>query len=434
MNTAKEYPFNAVLVDGARIPFLKSGTDYNNMMAYDLGRMAIQGLLARNNIPVNSIDRVIMGNVIQEVRTSNVARESALGAGIPNTVPAFTTSMACISSNQAITSGIDLIRSGQSKTILAAGTETMSDIPVRFKKKFRQNILAARKYKSPLEFLKFFRGLGLKDFLPELPAIAEFSTGETMGQSADRMAARFGASREDQDAFAMRSHQLAAKATNDGLLDTELITAKVPPKFGIVQHDNGFRGDTTMEKLGKLRPAFIKPYGTITAGNASFLTDGASACFVMEEQTALSLGLTPKAYLRAYNYVSQDPGDELLLGPAYATPKVLDSMGLSLDDIDVFELHEAFAGQVLSVINALDSEAFSKKSLKRDKKVGLIPMDKLNTLGGSLSLGHPFGATGVRLVTTAANRLIREDGKYALVTACAAGGQGHAIILERYEV
>jgi len=433
MNTAKEYPFNAVLVDGARIPFLKSGTDYNNMMAYDLGRMAIQGLLVRNNIPSNSIDRVIMGNVIQEIRTSNVARESALGAGIQNTVPAFTTSMACISSNQAITSGIDLIRSGQSKTILAAGTETMSDIPVRFKKKFRQNILAARKYKSPLEFLKFFRGLGLKDFLPELPAIAEFSTGETMGQSADRMAARFGASRNDQDAFAMRSHQLAAKATSDGLLDSELITAKIPPNFGIVQHDNGFRSDTTMEKLGKLRPAFIKPYGTITAGNASFLTDGASACFVMEEQTALSLGLTPKAYLREYNYVSQDPGDELLLGPAYATPKVLDSMGLSLDDIDVFELHEAFAGQVLSVINALDSDKFSKKSLHRDKKVGLIPMDKLNTLGGSLSLGHPFGATGVRLVTTAANRLIREDAKYALVTACAAGGQGHAIILERYE-
>lgn len=428
-----EYPFNAVLVDGARIPFLKSGSDYNNLMAYDLGRMAIQGLVSRNNISPSSIDRIIMGNVIQEVRTSNVARESALGAGIPNTVPAFTVSMACISSNQAITSGVDLIRSGQAKIILAAGTETMSDIPVRFKKKFRQKVLAARKYKSPIQFLNFFRGLGIKDFLPELPAIAEFSTGESMGQSADRMAARFGASREDQDAFAMRSNQLAAKATTEGLLDDELIKAKVPPKFGVVNHDNGFREDTTMEKLAKLRPAFIKPHGTITAGNASFLTDGASACFIMEEQTALSLGLTPKAYLREYNYVSQDPGDELLLGPAYATPKVLDSMNLSLEDIDVFELHEAFAGQVLSVLNALDSEVFAKKSLNRDKKVGLISMDKLNTLGGSLSLGHPFGATGVRLVTTAANRLIREDGKYALVTACAAGGQGHAIILEKYE-
>lgn len=434
MTKTEKYSFTAVLVDGGRIPFLKSGTDYNNLMAYDLGRMAIQGLLARNNISAKSIDRVIMGNVIQEVKTSNVARESALGAGIPNTVPAFTTSMACISSNQAISSGIDLIRSGQAKIILASGTETMSDIPVRFKKKFRQNVLAARKYKSPLEYLKFFKGLGIKDFLPELPAIAEFSTGETMGQSADRMAARFGVSRVDQDEFAMRSHKLAAKATNEGALDQEIIPAKIPPKFNVVEQDNGFRGDTSIEKLEKLRPAFIKPHGTITAGNASFLTDGASACFIMEEQTALSLGLTPKAYLREYNYVSQDPGDELLLGPAYATPKALDSMGLSLNDIDVFELHEAFAGQVLSVLNALDSEDFSKKSLNRDKKVGLIPLDKLNTLGGSLSLGHPFGATGVRLVTTAANRLLREEGKYALVTACAAGGQGHAIILERYEV
>lgn len=434
MNTPKEYPFIPVLVDGIRIPFLKSGTNYYNLMAYDLGRMAIQGLLVRSDLALESIDRVIMGNVIQEVRTSNVARESALGAGIPNTVPAFTTSMACISSNQAITSGVDLIRSGQAKIILAAGTETMSDIPVRFKKKFRQNVLAARKYKSPIEFLKVFKGLGVKDFLPELPAIAEFSTGETMGQSADRMSARFGASRKDQDEFAMRSHHLAAKATNEGLLDQEIITAKIPPKFNIVEHDNGFRDDTTLEKLGKLRPAFVKPHGTITAGNASFLTDGASACFIMEEQTALSLGLTPKAYLREYNYVSQDPGEELLLGPAYATPKVLDSMELTLENIDVFELHEAFAGQVLSVLNALDSDDFAKKSLNRDKKVGLIPMDKLNTLGGSLSLGHPFGATGVRLVTTAANRLQREDGKYALVSACAAGGQGHAIILERYEV
>ena len=432
MSTSKNYPFKAVLVDGVRIPFLKSGTNYNHLIGYDLGRMAFQGLLVRNNISTESIDRVIMGNVIQEIRTSNVARESALGAGIPNTVPAFTTAMACISSNQAITSGMDLIRSGQAKIILAGGTETMSDIPVRFKKKFRQKVLEARKYKSPIEFLKFFKGLRIKDFLPELPAIAEFSTGETMGQSADRMASRFGASRKDQDEFAMRSHHLAAKATKEGLLDEELIPAKIPPKFDVVYHDNGFREDTTMEKLGKLPPAFIKPHGTITAGNASFLTDGASACLVMEKETTLSLGLTPKAYLREYNYVSQYPGEELLLGPAYATSKALDSMGLSLEEIDVFELHEAFAGQVLSVLNALDSEVFAKKSLNRDKKVGHIPVDKLNILGGSLSLGHPFGATGARLVTTAANRLIREDGKYALVSACAAGGQGHAIVLERY--
>lgn len=426
------YPFNAVLVDGIRTPFLKSGTDYNSLMAYDLGRYAIQGLLARNSVDPNMIDRVIIGNVIQEVRTSNIARESALGAGIPNTVPAFTVAIACISSNQAIASGVDLIRSGQAKIILAGGTETMSDIPIRFKKKFRQKVLAARKYKSPLDFLKFLKGLRPGDLLPELPAIAEFSTGETMGKSADRMAARFGISRNDQDEFAMRSHHMAAKATENGLLSQELFPVKVPPKFNVVKTDNGFRATTSMDKLGKLRPAFIKPHGTITAGNASFLTDGASACFIMEEQTALELGLTPKAYLREYNFVSQDPKDELLLGPAYAIPKALDAMNLSMADIDVFELHEAFAGQVLAVLAALDSDEFAKKSLNKTSKVGELPMDKLNTMGGSLSLGHPFGATGARLVTTAANRLLHEGGKYAMVSACAAGGQGHSIILEKY--
>jgi len=432
MKNPTNYAFTPVLVDGARIPFLKSSTDYKHMMAYDLGRIALSGLLSRNNVSPESIDQVIMGTVIQEVKTSNVARESALGAGIPNSVPAHTVSMACISSNQAITSGMELIRTGQAKIVLAGGTETMSDIPVRFKKKFRQKVLDARKYKSPVQFLQFFKGLGWKDFLPELPAIAEFSTGETMGQSADRMAARFGVSRADQDEYAMRSHHLAAKATEEGLLDEELLPVSVPPRFQMVKHDNGFRADTSLKKLAKLRPAFIKPHGTITAGNASFLTDGASASLIMDEQTALEMGLKPKAYLREYVYVSQDPGEELLLGPAYATPKVLERMHLKLDDIDVFEVHEAFAGQVLAVLNALDSNDFAKQSLGRNTKVGSIPMDKMNTLGGSLSLGHPFGATGVRLVTTAANRLIREKGKYALVTACAAGGQGHAIILERY--
>lgn len=432
MSESKKYAYNAVIVDGCRIPFQRSGTNYNDLMAYDLGRMAIEGLIARNAVDPATIDRVIMGTVIQDVKTSNVARESALGAGIPDSVSAFTTTMACISSNQAIASGVELIRSGQAKIILAGGTETMSDIPVRFRKKFRQKVLAARKYKSPLDFLKFFKGLGFKDLLPELPAIEEFTTGEVMGESADRMSAYFGVSREDQDEYAMRSHHLAAQATNDGLLDQELIPAKLPPEFGVVKQDNGFREDTSMEKLGKLRPAFIKPHGTVTAGNSSFLTDGASASFIMEEQTALELGLKPKAYIREYNFVAQDPGEELLLGPAYAIPKALDAMNLTLNDIDVFELHEAFAGQVLSVLTALNSDTFAKENLQQDKKVGEIPMEKLNTLGGSLSLGHPFGATGVRLVTTAANRLIREYGEFAMVSACAAGGQGHAVILERY--
>ncbi|HEX6983410.1 MAG TPA: acetyl-CoA C-acyltransferase [Balneolaceae bacterium] len=422
----------AVIVDGGRLPFQRSGTGYKNLMAYDLGRMAIQGLIGRSPINGDDLDRVIFGNVIQDVNTSNVARESALGAGIPNSVPAHTIAMACISSNQAITSAIDLIRLGQAKIILAGGTETMSDIPIRFRKRFRKKLLETRKYKSPTDYLRFFKGLRPSDLLPEIPSISEFSTKETMGESADRMAAHFGITRKEQDEYALRSHHLAAKATNEGLLDDELLPAAVPPGFDAITRDNVFREDTSMEKLAKLKPAFIKPHGTVTAGNSSALTDGASASLIMEKQTALNLGLKPKAYLRKYTYVAQDPENELLLGPAYATPKVLDMMGLKLSDIDVFEFHEAFAGQILSVLKALNSDKFAKEHLARDKKVGEVPMDKFNLWGGSLSLGHPFGSTGVRIVTTAANRLHHEDGNLALVTACAAGGQGHAIVLERF--
>lgn len=431
-STSDQSSRTAVLVDGARIPFQRSGTGYKDLMAYDLGRKVIEGLLARATINADQLDRVIMGCVIQDVNTSNVARESALGAGVPNSVPAHTVTMACISSNQAATSAVEMIRSGQADIVLAGGVETMSDIPIRLKKDLRQKLLEARKYKKPTDWLKFFKGLSPSDLLPEIPSISEYSTGETMGESCDKMAARFDISREAQDAYALRSHQSAFRATVDGLLDDELIPASVPPDFETIEHDNGYREDTSMEKLAKLNPAFIKPHGTITAGNSSFFTDGASAALIMSEEKANELGLTPKAYLREYTYVAQDPEDELLMGPAYATPQVLDKMNLQIKDIDVFEFHEAFAAQILTVLKALGSDKFAKEKLNRDKKVGDIPMDKFNTWGGSLSLGHPFGATGTRLLTTASNRLIHEDGTYALVAACAAGGQGHAIILERY--
>ncbi|WP_142712495.1 acetyl-CoA C-acyltransferase [Fodinibius sediminis] len=432
-NSITPYPFEAVIVDGGRIPFQRSGTGYKKLMAYDLGRMAIEGLIGRSALHESDIDQIIMGCVIQDVNTSNIARESALGAGLPNSIPAHTVTQACISSNQAISSAVNLIRTGQAKVVLAGGTETMSDIPIRFRRKFRRKLLDAQKYKSLSDWLSFFKGLRPSDLLPEVPAISEFSTGETMGESCDRMAAHFGISRKAQDKYSLRSHQLAAKATREGLLAPELLPAAVPPDFDTFVQDNGFREDTSMEKLAELPPAFIKPHGTITAGNSSFLTDGASASLIVEETKAHELGLVPKAYLREYTFVAQDPEDELLLGPAYATPQVLDRMGLSLSDIDVFEFHEAFAGQILTVLKALDSDAFARKKLDRSRKVGEIPMDKFNCWGGSLSLGHPFGATGARLVTTAANRLHHEDGQIALVAACAAGGQGHAMIIERYD-
>ncbi|KAF5398672.1 Fatty acid beta-oxidation complex subunit beta, partial [Paragonimus heterotremus] len=265
-------------------------------------------------------------------------------------------------------------------------------------------------------------------WIPELPAVAEFSTGETMGHSADRLASAFRISREEQDAYGIRSHQLARKAANEGLL-SDVIPVKVPGSTAYIDQDNGIR-PSTPEIMAKLKPAFIKPHGTITAGNASFLTDGASACLLASAERAKSLGWVPKCYLRDFIYVSQDPKDEMLLGPAYSIARLLDRNGLKLADIDVFEIHEAFAGQILANVKALDCEYFCKNHLGRSSTVGLIPLEKMNLWGGSLSLGHPFGATGVRLVTTAANRLRAEGGRLGLVAACAAGGLGHAMLVE----
>lgn len=419
-----------VLVDGCRLPFMRSGTAYVDLTSYDLGRMALKGLLTRTGLDPAQVDRVIMGSVVQNVHTTNVAREAALGAGFPNTVPAFTVTMACISSNQAVTAAVELIGSGQADVVVAGGTETASDVPIQFKRRVRKKLMAARKVKSPADYLKLIRTLRPSDLLPETPAIAEYSTGETMGQSADGLAALFGVSREAQDEYALRSHRLAAQARDAGHLRRDIAPALVPPDFAPLTDDNGIRDDTSLEKLRALKPAFHKPYGTVTAGNASFLTDGASATLLMADETARALGYTPSAYLRHYTYVAQDPGTELLLGPAYAIPRVLDAAGLTLGDVDVIELHEAFAGQVLAVLAALASPAFAEKT-GHAAPVGDVPMDKLNAWGGSLSLGHPFGATGARLVMMAASRLHHEDGTLALLAACAAGGLGHAMVVER---
>lgn len=422
---------NVVFIDGGRTPFLRSGTDFKKLSSYDLGRLAISGLITKTKVDGDHIDRVYFGNVIQDINTSNVARESSLAAGLPEQIPAITISMACISSNMALTSAMDTILTGNANVAIVGGTEVMSDIPIRFRKNFRQKLLEAQKYKSPTDYLKFFKGLSPSDLLPEIPSIAEYSTGKTMGESCDIMAAKYDISREEQDAYALRSHLLADKSSQN--LSEEIFPVSVNNGKDIINEDNGVRGDSTPEKLASLHPSFIKPHGTVTAGNSSFLSDGASAGLVMDEEFAIKHGYTPKATLRAYNYVANKPDDDLLIGPAHAVPNVLDKMELSIDDIDVFEFHEAFAGQMLTVLKALASDSFAKGQLNRKKKVGVIPYDKLNNWGGSLSIGHPFGATGVRLVTTATNRLIDENGKYALIAACAAGGQGHAMIIERYE-
>lgn len=306
----------------------------------------------------------------------------------------------------------------------------MSDIPIRHSRKMRSLLLRANKAKNIQQKLALLASIRPDFFVPELPAVAEFSSGETMGHSADRLAAAFGASRKEQDEFALRSHTLAQQAQDKGFL-TDIVSTQVPGSGKEITKDNGIRVSTP-EQLAKLKPAFIKPHGTVTAANSSFITDGASACLIMTESRAKSLGLKPKAYLRNFVYVSQDPIDQLLLGPTYGTPLVLDKAGLKMQDIDVFEFHEAFAGQILANFKAMDSEWFAQRYMNRSTKVGAPPLNKFNLWGGSLSLGHPFAATGVRLAMHAANRLVREDGQFGLVAACAAGGQGVAMILERH--
>ena len=422
---------DAVFIDGCRTPFLRAGTAFAELTSYDLGRTALKGLLTRTGLDPAIVGRIIMGCVIQNVHTSNVAREAALGAGFPYHVPAFTVTMACISSSQAISSAIDLIRTGQANIVVAGGTESLSDIPIQLKKNLRKRIMGSRKAKSLPDYFDLITGLSPGDLIPEIPAIAEYSTGETMGESADKLAAMFDVEREEQDKYAMRSHHSAAKAWDDGSFAAEVMPVSVPKDFKPITRDNVFRSDTSLEKLAALPPVFVKPYGTITAGNSSPLTDGASATLCMSREMAEKYGYEPRAVFREYEVVGRDPGEELLLGPAYAIPKILDRANLELDDIDVFELHEAFAGQVLAVLRALASPAFALERLGLREPVGSIPMDKLNVFGGSLSLGHPFGATGARLVTTAVNRLHRENGRFALVAACAAGGLGHAMLIER---
>ncbi|GFY79003.1 trifunctional enzyme subunit beta, mitochondrial [Trichonephila inaurata madagascariensis] len=421
---------NVVLVEGVRTPFLVSGTDYFNIMAHDLQRHAFLSLIRRTGIPKEIVEYIIVGTVIQEVKTSNIAREASLGAGLSLHTPAHTVTQACISANQAITTAYGQLSTGQIEVAVAGGVEFLSDVPIRFNRSMRKLMLTANKAKTPMQKLGLLAKFRPSLLAPELPGVAEFSTGETMGHSGDRLAAAFKVSRAEQDDYAIRSHTLADKATKEGLL-TDVETIFVPGKDKPIVKDNGIRV-SSKEQMAKLKPAFVRPHGTVTAGNASFLTDGASACLLMTEEKALSLGLKPKAYLRNYVYTSQDPKDQLLLGPTYSTAKILDKTGLSLNDIDVFEFHEAFAGQILANFKAMDSDWFAQNYLNRQKKVGVPPLEKFNLWGGSLSLGHPFGATGVRLVTTAANRLIKEGGQYALVAACAAGGLGHGMIVEKY--
>ncbi|HXV78157.1 MAG TPA: acetyl-CoA C-acyltransferase [Candidatus Polarisedimenticolaceae bacterium] len=419
------------IVDARRTPFLRSGSEFRELCAYDLGRMAIAGLLHKSGVDRTTIDRVVLGTVVADPDTSNVARESALAGGVPASCPANTVTAACISANIAFEQAAHAIATGEADVAIAGGTETLSDVPIRVSRAVRKRLIAARKVRGIGGWLALLRGLRPRDLLPVVPAIADFSTGLTMGQNAERLAKRIGISRHDQDEYAMLSHHRAAEAAGRGWLDSQIVPARLPREFRPIDRDNGIRGDTSMEKLAELKPAFDRRFGTITAGNSSYLTDGASAVLLASEDGLAETGLPPLARVVSQAVSAMDPLEELLLGPSFAIPAALDRAGLTLGDLDVIELHEAFAAQVLAVIRLLADARFARDSLSRDRAVGRIDIERTNRWGGSLSVGHPFGATGGRLVANCCRRLIHEDGRFGLVAACASGALGYAMVVER---
>lgn len=427
-----QYTPRVAVVRGLRTPFAKSGTHYAHLSALDLGKLVVAELVQRSGIDPDTIQEVVFGNVIPSVKAPNIAREIVLGTGLPRKVPGYTVSKACASSNQAITSAADMIFRGYADIVVAGGSESLSDIPILFSKNFADALVSSSKQKSVGGKLGSFRKIRPKDLAPDAPAIAESTTGLTMGESAEKMAKENGITREAQDKFALQSHHRAAEATASGRFKDEVMTVLVPPGYDdVVETDNLIRGDSTLEAMAKLRPVFDRKYGTITAANASPLTDGAAAVILMSEDKAKALGIKPIGFIKSYAYAATDPFDQLLQGPVFALPVALERAKIALKDIGVIEMHEAFAAQVLSNIQWIGSKKIAQERLGRSEPVGDIDPEKINLTGGSIALGHPFGATGSRIVTTVCNELQRTGQQYGLLTVCAAGGMGVAMVLER---
>lgn len=419
------------IIAGVRTPFARSGTALKDYTAIDLGRFAVGELVQRTSVDGAAVDLLVFGTVVQSVIAPNLAREVALMPHFPKTLQAYTVGRACASANQAITDAADQIALGHAHVAIAGGSESLTQVPILHSRGMSDILVAASKAKSMSQRVSTLSRIRPKDFVPITPAIAEPSTGESMGQSADKMAKINGISREAQDRFALRSHQMAARGLDDGRLTAEIVPVPIPPKYdSMLATDNGVRRDSSYDQLASLKPVFDRLYGSVTAGNASPLTDGASAVLLMSEDRARALGYTPLAYIRSYAYAAVDPAEQLLQAPVLAAPMALQRAGLSLADIDLVEMHEAFAAQVLSNLQGLASKAWAARA-GLAAPVGEVDPDRLNVMGGSLSIGHPFGGTGARILTTLCNELQRRGGQFGMLTVCAAGGMGHAMVVER---
>lgn len=421
----------AVVVAGVRTPFVKAFAEFLKLDTIALGDATVKALLQRTQLDRDALDAIVWGGVILPGLAPNVAREIALDLKLPARVEGHTVTRACASGLQAVTAAAAAIERGEYDVAIAGGSDSTSNAELKLPQKVVHALAPLAFGKAtPKDYLGVLSQLvPLSEVLPKMPKIAERTTGQVMGESAEVMARRNEISREAQDEFAVRSHHRAAEAIASGRLRKE-IAAVETPDGKTVTADTIVRADTTVEKLAKLRPVFAKD-GTLTAGNSSALTDGAAAVLLMSEDKAKALGMTPLAYFRSWAYTGVDPADQLLMGPALAMPMALERAGLSLADMDLVDMHEAFAAQVLSVVKMLGSDAFAKARLGRDHAVGEIDPAKLNVHGGSVALGHPFGATGARMVTTMANELHDTGKRYALLGICAAGGLGAAAVLER---
>lgn len=420
------------IVDGLRTPFMKAGTVYKDMTTLDVAAACVTELVARSPVGHEQIDQIVFGAVVADIAGPNIAREVAMRCNFPASTDAYSVSRACATSTQAIVSGTQTILTGDADIVIAGGADTLSKPPILYNERVVDALMAASSARDLPSKVRAFASVRPGDLAPRPPALADISSGLTMGDAAEKMARENGIDREAQDEYALESHQKAVEAWEKGVFDDEVMSLPVPPRYKETATRDGIpRPETSLAKLAGLKPAFDRKYGTVTAGNSSPLTDGAASVMLMEEKTAERLGLVPKAFVRSWGFAGLDPSWQMLMGPAFATPIALDRAGMAIDDIDVIDMHEAFAAQVLSNLQAFASDEWAREHLGRDDAVGEIPREKLNLYGGSISLGHPFAATGARQALTMANELVRRDAGTALITQCAAGGLGAALILER---
>lgn len=418
------------VVAGLRTPFARQLTAYRDLNSVQLGTLVVNELLARMEFDPKLIERVVFGQVLALPEAPNIAREVVLRAGMDPATDAYSVSRACATSFQATADVAQAILVGDIEVGLAGGADTTSVLPVQVSERLAGVLVKASKAKTLTQRLALFRTLRPKDLVPRRPAVRDYSTELTMGDIGEQMAKSHGITREQQDEFALRSHRLAHQAWEAGKLDDEVMYAFVGKDQALIHRDNNIRGDASLEALAKLKPAFDRRHGTVTAGNSTPLTDGASALVLMKDSRARALGYEPLGWIRSWAFAAVNPFHDALMAPSYVTPVALDRAGLKLDELTLIDIHEAFASQTLANLKYWPDPEFAREKLGRDEPIGEVDWERLNVLGGSIAYGHPFAATGGRMIVQTLRELRRRGGGTGLVTACAAGGLGAAMILE----